>query len=130
MIGERRKFFPGSPGAKIFARAEKLHILIRKLPLLHKKKTSPGDRVFAKKYRKMLFASFSSLYHCVLCQSVVLPSCFLQRLQGCKSKIFSALRAPGLQKQNFLSAARAKVAKVKFSPRCARQIPEKTSDLV
>ena len=27
-------------------------------------------------------------------------------------------------------AARAKVVKVKFSPRCARQIPEKTGDLV
>ena len=74
------------------------------------------------------------------------------RARVAKAKFFSALRALGLQKQNFLRAARARyqrkrvtqpsiaknflcaartrVAKVNFSPRCARQIPEKTDDLV
>ena len=48
----------------------------------------------------MLVASFSSLYHCVLCQRVVQVSRWephrrsAGQRQGCKSKIFSALRAP------------------------------------
>ena len=85
-----------------------MQCLVRKTAVLHQEKKSVRGSGFSKKYRKILFVSFSSLYHCVLCQSIVLPSCFLQKHQGCKSKIFSALRAPGLQKQNFLRAARAR----------------------
>ena len=73
-----------------------------------------------------------------------------QVTQSSVAKFFSALRALVLQKQNFLRAARARyqrkrvtqssvdttvlstvrsrVAKPKFSLRCARQMPEKTGD--
>ena len=69
------------------------------------------------KYWKILFASFSSLYHCVFCKCMALPSCFLgQRWpsgktgprcarQGCKSKIFSALRAPDTRENGWPSLA-------------------------
>ena len=108
------KISPRCFGAKNFARAEKVHILIRKWAVLCKEKKWPRGSGLCKKILQNAFCKFFFAISCILCQSIVVPSYFLEKHQ--------------MQMQNFLCAARARVAKAKFSPRCARQIPEKTGN--
>ena len=94
-----------------------MQCLIRKWAHLHKEKKWSRGSGFCKKIPKN---AFCKLFFAI-------PLCFVSK---CRSTFVFFAKAPRMQKQNFLCAARARVAKVKFSPRCARQIPEKTGDLV
>ena len=87
----------------------------------------------ARYHRKRVTQSSVAKYFAALCREnfrharLGAPKCFVSK---CRSTFVFFAKAPRMQKQNFLCPARARVAKAKFSPRCARQIPEKTGDLV